>query len=430
MSEGSRISESFTRPIIMMFIATIVAGSCDYIYQIIMGRQLGPAGYSELNAMLSIFYIISVPTQTIAAFVVRHVSKYKAQDNDEAIRWLVRKTLLISFFVGLIIAVGICATVPTFTRFASLSSSLPLFILMIGTVIVLMSPAGYGTVQGLQKFHLSALCAISGPVAKLFFGVLLVFAGFSTNGAFGAAIIGVFFTFVVGIVFIRNFLRQKARNENKPDLSHAVSYLAKAIVAVVCFSILINIDVFMARRYLGPYDAGVYTVASILSKVIWFLPGAVSTVMFPRVSEFYTRNKETAGVLRRAIFYTLCITGLVALAYVVIPDRIIVVFYGDTYLDAAPALSVLGIAMTLFGLSSLFMNYSLAIESRAYIAIFCFFTALEIILIMTFHTTMISIAYDLFIASAGILSLSWLYFEIKTREMRRNKNKFQEPKIR
>ncbi|MEM2979690.1 MAG: hypothetical protein QW083_04595, partial [Methanomassiliicoccales archaeon] len=153
-------------------------------------------------------------------------------------------------------------------------------------------------------------------------------------------------------------------------------------------------------------------------------------VMFPRVSEFYTRNKETAGVLRRAIFYTLCITGLVALAYVVIPDRIIVVFYGDTYLDAAPALSVLGIAMTLFGLSSLFMNYSLAIESRAYIAIFCFFTALEIILIMTFHTTMISIAYDLFIASAGILSLSWLYFEIKTREMRRNKNKFQEPKIR
>jgi O-antigen/teichoic acid export membrane protein len=404
-----------------MFVATILGGGCDYFYQIIMGRQLGPAGYSELNALLSIFYIISVPTQTIAAFMVRFVSKYKADNKESVIAWLVRKTLLISLIAGILMSIGILIAIPSITRFISLSSSVPLFMLMLGTIIVMMSPTGYGTVQGLQRFHLSALCGISGPLTKLGFGIILVIAGFGINGAFGGAIIGTFFTFLVGMIAIRDYFTKPASLTEKPDLSNVERYLFKAIIAVVCFSILINIDVFVARQYLGPHDAGLYTVASILSKVIWFMPGAVSTVMFPRVSEYYTKNKDTTTVMRKSIFYTLLMTGIVAALYVIAPAQIINLLYGGAYIDAAPALSILGIAMTLFGLSSLFMNYGLAIENPVYVAIFSFFTALQIILIIMFHSSMIAIALDLLVTSIGIFSFSWIYLEIKSKEMKMKK---------
>lgn len=421
MRRNSIFAEGFARPVLLMFVATILGGGCDYFYQIIMGRQLGPAGYSELNALLSIFYIISVPTQTIAAFMVRFVSKYKAENNENMIAWLIRKTLLISLIIGILMAIGIFIAIPSISRFISLSSSFPLFVLMLGTVIVMMSPTGYGTVQGLQRFHLSALCGISGPLTKLGFGVILVIAGYGISGAFGGAIIGTFFTFVVGLISIRDYLIRPARVTVRPNLSNVERYLFKAIIAVVCFSILINIDVFVARQYLGPHDAGLYAVASILSKIIWFLPGAVSTVMFPRVSEYYTKNKETTNLMRKSIFYTLMITGIVAALYVIAPAEIINLLYGSTYLDAAPALSILGIAMILFGLSSLFMNYGLAIESPVYVAIFSIFTILQIILIMMFHSSIVDIALDLLVTSIGIFSFSWIYLEIKSKEMKKKK---------
>jgi O-antigen/teichoic acid export membrane protein len=51
----------------IMFIASIIAGVCNYIYQLYMGRALGPEEYGIFGSLFAIFYIISVLTTTIQA---------------------------------------------------------------------------------------------------------------------------------------------------------------------------------------------------------------------------------------------------------------------------------------------------------------------------------------------------------------------------
>jgi len=131
----------------IMFVATLVGGGCDYLFQIVMGRNLGPESYSELNALLSIFYIISVPTQTIGTFLARYTSRLKAEGNHGGIAWLMRKTLVFALLIALLVALGLVLALPQLSRFISLTSTLPVFILMVGVLIVTISPVGYGPTQ-------------------------------------------------------------------------------------------------------------------------------------------------------------------------------------------------------------------------------------------------------------------------------------------
>ncbi len=407
--------EGMARPTMIMFVATLVGGGCDYLFQIVMGRNLGPESYSELNALLSIFYIISVPTQTIGTFLARYTSRLKAEGNHGGIAWLMRRTLVFALLIALLVALGLVLALPQLSRFISLTSTLPVFILMVGVLIVTISPVGYGPTQGLQRFHFSGAFGVAGPMGKLVFGLLLTGAGFGVAGALGGVVIGSFLAMTVGFVAVRDYLRRPAVSVSKDESSSMKRYVLTVTAGIVGWAILINVDIFLARQYLPPYEAGLYSVASILGKVVFFLSGGVCSVLLPKVSDFHARKKRTVEMVRVAALLTLAITTVVAAAYLLFPVPILNFLYGGIYVDAAPALSILGLAMVFFSLSGLFLNYGLAIASRAYILIFSAFTLLQVALIMMFHDSAVQIAFDLLITGAGLATVSWVYMEIRAR---------------
>jgi hypothetical protein len=115
-------SKGLAGPVAMIFIATMVGGGCDYLFQIFMGRQLGLSSYSELNAMLSLFYMVTVPSATIGTFMIRYTSKFKAEGRDGEIAWLMKRWLLISIALGLVLELAIFLLGPFISQFISLSS--------------------------------------------------------------------------------------------------------------------------------------------------------------------------------------------------------------------------------------------------------------------------------------------------------------------
>jgi O-antigen/teichoic acid export membrane protein len=402
----------------IMFTATLIGGGCDYLFQIIMGRNLGPESYSELNALLSIFYIVSVPTQTIGTFLARYTSKFKAEGNEGGIAWLMRKVLVYALVVGVLIALGLLLAMPYLTKFISLTSTLPVFILMVGVLVVMLAPVGYGPTQGLQRFHLSGAYGISGSAGKLVFGLLLTAAGFGVAGAIGGVVIGSFFAMVVGLVAVRDYLKRARVPVSKDETSVMGRYLLTVMAAITGWAILINIDIFLARQYLPPYEAGLYSVASILGKVIFFLSGGVCSVLLPKVSDYNARKKRTIEVMRVSALLTFAITIVVAIAYLLFPVPILNFLYGGVYVDAAPALSILGLAMVFFSLCGLFLNYGLAIASKAYVVMFSIFTVLQVALIVMFHDSAVQIALDLLATSTGLVIVSWAYMEMRARAER------------
>lgn len=70
------IKDELARSGAIMFIASLVTGFFSYIYQMYMGRALGPEDYGEFGALFSIFYIFGVISQTLGTSTTRFISKF------------------------------------------------------------------------------------------------------------------------------------------------------------------------------------------------------------------------------------------------------------------------------------------------------------------------------------------------------------------
>jgi O-antigen/teichoic acid export membrane protein len=416
LSGQAEIGKGMAKPAFIIFMATVIGGGCNYLYQIFMGRALGTSLYSELAAVISMLLIVSIPTQTVSTMLVRYVSKFKAESKGREMSWLVRATVVYMLIIATVTGLVIFLAIPFLVSFLNLSSDTSLIILIAGLFVSMVYPIGIGTAQGLQRFNLVGVSNIAGPLGKLIFGLLLVYMGFGVAGAFGGVVVGSGLALIISYISIRDIFHGKTQKFQTSDLKR---YMIPVTIAVLCFTVLTNVDIFLARHYLSDFDSGLYSAASNLGKIILFLPGAIGAVMFPKISDAHAKGLDTYPIMRKSIIWTLVVSGLVALFYYFEPGFIINLLYGTDYEGASSALAVIGIAMTMFGLATLFMNYGLATDSNALIMILAFFSVLEVALIVLFNSTPLQIAIDLLISSAGICIMSYLHLELRHRSNKR-----------
>jgi O-antigen/teichoic acid export membrane protein len=414
LSSNSRGS-GFAKSTMILFSVTVIGGVCNYLYQVFMMKSLTVENYAELSAVLSLFYIVSMPAQTVATMLTRYSSKFIAEGREAQVPWLVKRSLWISLAVSLVAVAILYLSMPWLVNYLSLTSDLPLLIMLAGLVVAMMTQVGYGIGQGLQRFNVLSLHTLVWPVGKLLFGVILVVAGFGVAGAMGGVIVGMTFGVLILLLGVKDHLVRSGSPITKDDARSIKVYLIPVAVAVICYGVLTNMDIFLANHYLDKGQAGLYSTASTLGKIILFLPGAIGTVMFPKITHAHTRNEDTVRIMRRSIFWNLALTGLVALGFLLLPDLVLKILSNDSYIAAAPSLQVLGIAMMFFGLASLFMNYGLATNRHQYIAVILVFTLAEIALVMLFHSSPFEIACDMLVTSLSMCLLSYAYMEYMFR---------------
>ena len=403
-------SIAIARPTFVMFVATILTGVINYVYQIYMGRSLGAGSYSELSALISILYIVAVPASAIQNVMVRYVSKYKAKGMYGAISWLMRKTLVIVLIFAAASVIILLLLTPSLEDYLSLTSVLPLFVLTIGIFLSFIGPVVTGPLQGLQRFLLLGTQGVAGALVKLLFGVVLVIAGFGVAGAIGGIVIGT----LVALVLCFYPLRKYFLSQGTPTDSKEIwRFTFPVVVAVLCMTVLTNVDIILARHYFSANDAGLYAAASVLSKIILFIPGAIAAVMFPMVSDAHARAVEPISILRKSILLTFALCLIVAIGFLLAPNIVVGSLYGQEYLAADGTLQILGFAMVFFAIANLFMIYGLATDYRMLIWMLAIATILEILLIMMFHQSLEMVAVDLLVSGIATTALSAFY--LRTR---------------
>ena len=86
----------------IIFIASIIAGFFNYVYQIYMGRSLGPEEYGVFGALFAIFYIFGVISQTLGTSTTRFVSKFIGEEYK--IGFFIKGSLKYLIIFGLIVS--------------------------------------------------------------------------------------------------------------------------------------------------------------------------------------------------------------------------------------------------------------------------------------------------------------------------------------
>src|SRR3989344_8216690 len=240
-------NDSLLKHGLFVLIFSFLTHILNYIFQLYMGRALGPEQYGIFGVLMSLFYILSAPASSINAVLTKFVSSYKSHEGYGKIKTLLIRSfrkLLIYGIVGLIIYFLISSFIAEFLRIETY------YIIIIGILVLLtfLVQVPNGFLRGLQKFTWMNVNGLLWTSLKLIFGINLGSLGLGVLGALIAlnlsVLSGILFPFIA-LAFLFKYRKENITN----DKSVLYNYGWFLFLGNMFLVLLINGDVILVKRF-------------------------------------------------------------------------------------------------------------------------------------------------------------------------------------
>ena len=403
------LGRKFAKELLLLFIAINIVNLSNYIYTLIIARMLGPAEFSLFASLISIFMILSSLISAIQTVTTKYISNFFAEKDYKSISNFFLGSFKKISFICLIFFIFFIFASKQIALFLNTVSPIPIIILGSMVIISIFVSISRGTLQGIQNFSHLSLNLIIDAILRLVIGILLVYLGFKNSGAIGSSSISGFIAILISFIPL-NFIF-KNRN-NKQDIKQDINFLEvykytiPVLIASVCIFVLISFDLILVKHFFNELQAGYYSAAATMGKIVIFIPGAIGLVMFPKVAEYHKKNLDSIDILKKSLFITLILCGGVTICYFLFPNFLIRVMFGKAYENSAYLIKFFGIAMTFFALNNILILYNLSIEKFKFIFPTIFFTILQIIFIYFFHSSLIQVILVLLFNSLVLFAVN------------------------
>lgn len=398
--------------------ATLIAGAANYVFQLVVSRNLSVADFGELQALFSLVAIVGIISGSIGNFVIRQTSAFFTnqdyQSNNDFLHWL----MPIIFKIIVIFLAVIFAISPLIIKFLHLTNPWALYLLMFVSMIGIVSAVYNGILSGWQKFNqvnINAVISASAKVLLGFLAVVIIPTLTSVSASFLSATI-------ISAIILWFFAHRQFHSKSieKGDGRWREKYFAngsllRIFLATAIFSSLIsilsNLDVLIIKNITSAEFTGYYGVLGLLGKIVLWINSAIIAVVLPMAC---AKGHQGNGLDRKIYFsayaFILLVSGVAILAYAFFPDFIITLMFGARYIIFAGDLWLFGLVS--LGWSILFLESNLAYARHNHkISLVLVFTIILMIAgIYNYHETMrqtaMALAVPLFLGYAGALLIN------------------------
>jgi O-antigen/teichoic acid export membrane protein len=285
----------------------------------------------------------------------------------------------------------------------NIDDSLLVIVVALNFFLGMLLPVTLGVVQGLQHFKALGSYQIGAALLKLLFGVLLIWQGYGVFGALGAVVLATILTVIISMGHIQRMVKDTNKEAAGTSFAEVYAFGFSSLLVAFCFTVPANMDVVLVKHFFTSSDAGLYTAATVLAKILIFLPMGISIALFPKVSRNRAMRLSTEPLLYRAFLYVGILSGAGTLLYLLAPRFVINMLFGSTYLESAPLVRWYGVAIFFFSLVVVLMNYHLANHTTRFIYFTVLLTLVEILLIFIIHNTLIQVIHIIIMINIIIL---------------------------
>jgi O-antigen/teichoic acid export membrane protein len=375
-----------------LFAATTVANVLGYGYQVVMARLLRPEDYAVLTALFGILILESISSQVIQSATAKLAAQYRARSEEAALhafvrRWAVRVGggaaavgLLVGALSGLIAG-------------ALALPSVSVALLGVTLFLALVFTFGLGLLQGLARFVWMGTALIAQAGARLAVGVALVVAGLGVDGAFAGATAAIAISLVVLAVPLVPLFRAARGSRVEHELGpQETRFFALSAVLLLAYASLVNVDAVLARSLLTAEQAGAYAGAITMGKVVLFAPIGIGFLLLERTARSHARGEDTDRALYLALAFVLATSGLVAAAYIVMPDFLVPIVVGSQYPETAKIVGTYGVAALANALLNLWIAYFIGRGEMRVGLLLAVAVVVEVVLLLTSATDPLGMA--------------------------------------
>lgn len=398
----------------VIFLASLICNFFNLAFWLFMVRKLSHIDYGILNSMVSFFAVASQPIAILQTVLARYFSEFNANDKKENTKVLFRaffKRIVIINILLVIFFVVFSKNIASFMQIYNYNFVyFTAFSIFFASLLVLT----ISTLQGLQLFPKIALNSLAQGFTKIFFGVVLVLLGLKALGAFLGFVLSGFLAFVLSLFQLPRWVLQIKRKEYKKlkpqiKLKDIYGYFLPVSVGLIAYTLFTNSDVILVKHFFSESDAGIYSIAQTVGKIVLFLPAAITIVLFPIAVQRKTLNKETGTLLKRSLLFVSSLCAIAFLFTFIFPKIVLRVVSGQVMPECVLLVRLIIFPMSLFSFCYIFIFYNLSVRNIRFIVSVFVLSLIQVVLIYLFHNTLLQI-----IGVLAISSLSTFYLGIRS----------------
>ncbi len=305
-----------------------------FINSIIITRNLDLVGRGKYALTMNIITILSL----IFGDGIYRANTYLVSLNRKDLSKLISNSIIAISTIGALLLIFIFVMTEGLLQKLVPGLNLSLIVLAVSSVIPLLFIRSFsGLFLGLQRYYFYNLFVFAPLVLYCIFNVGLYFwTDFTPMKVMQNYLFALSIIFIIASVTISRV----ESVEFKPNLQVGKDTLRtgfKSSASSIPLYLLFRVDIFLVNYLLGTDQAGLYSIAVILSELLQKFANTSGTVIFPKIA-----GKEQAGKKKslsiKVVLFVLAVGLAFGLFFWLMGETIIVFLYKENFAPAAGAL--------------------------------------------------------------------------------------------
>ena len=380
---------------IFLIVSTGVSG-LNLIHNVLMGRLLSPADYSQLTLLITLQLLIGLLPATLQTVVARFGARYHARHDETTLRELLRQARRFSGIAGVAITVGMLVLSPLIIGAFQLRGIGLLVPLLLALPTFILMGADRGILQGVGHYLWLSAAYLTEGVIRLGVGILLGYAliraGRSLEGAVWGVSQAMLATWFIGWLAVRHI--PPAPTDSPPATIERPAWIQLAsltLLALIGQALITNSDFLMVKNFFTSDEAGLYAAISVLGRIVYFGALPLTVLLVPLIARRQALGEPTRPILTLLLVGGAVICSGLVLGAWLFGAQVLQVLYGNAYLSAVGLLAPYALAASLYTLTNLTITYQIALGQGGETGLPIIAGIAQIALIGLFHQTLLQV---------------------------------------
>ena len=394
----------------LFMLSGILVNAGNYIYNLLLGRFLGPEKFADAAVLVTFLLILSFVAMTFQLVTAKFSVVFEAKVFKAFASNMYKKSVLTGIFLGFLIVLFSTEL----QAFFKTSSSSMFVVFGIGVPLYFIMSVNRGIFQGKQQLVSLSVTYQAEMISRL--GITLALLYFLQIDAALLVSLGIIASFACGLIPF-DFKNISLKSVNV--LNRKQNKLVRNFFIITAFYeltqiIINNSDILLVKHYFESYDAGLYASLALIGRVVYFIAWMFVMLLLPTVVKLHKEGKSTVPILLKYVTYIAGIAATIILGCVLFPEQIIHILFGEKYLSITPLLWKYALATGIFAISNIFAYYYLSLDKYIPVVLSGIFGMLQIVLVVFFHESLAQVVHVQIIAMVLLLVVQLSFF-LKTK---------------
>ncbi len=393
-----------------IMIASNLSNAFAFFFNIFLTRKLTHADYGIYMSLISFIGLVTIPSQSITMLLVQYTTQFFSKKQTNKAARLYSISLRYLTFLSFIVFLLFLSFSKSFANFLHIQTLTFLWITGIVISLSFFSIVNNAFLQSLLKFNFMAWMGVAATLSRILVATVFLLLGFQVFGVLWGVLIGAVVQVCLSFYPLRFLFKstyEKISLSKRDLLSYALS------VSVIGFALtsFTSTDIILVKHYFNPTDAGLYSILSLIGRVIFYLTAPISTVLFPLIIKKFHQGSDFLKTFYLALSLVLLPSMLITGFYFLFPRFTLLIFLGgksDAHL--IPYVGLMGLYLSIFSLLNVTVTFSLSLKKIKIVYPLVVGAVAQIVAISLFHTNFFEVIFSSLLITSILLISFLLYY--------------------